>query len=156
MQLDRRIVNISAGVDTSMCVTDNGEVYAWGRTKNGRIGLGMNEGKVCQPRRLYLKPEYEGGAVAVETGYVHSLIVLATGETLICGGVGINDDVDGAARGDDGKPRAIEVEEEGILNIWQRQKEQTVQKEQVKWEKYGKYETKGRRAMMAEAQKWGM
>jgi hypothetical protein len=116
----------------------------------------MHEGNVCQPRRLYLKPPHEGRAVAAETGYVHSLIVLATGETLVCGGVGINDNVDGAARGDDGKPRAIEVEEEGMLNIWQRQKEVTVQKEEVKWEKYGKYETKGRRAMMAEAAKWGM
>jgi E3 ubiquitin-protein ligase HERC2 len=156
VHLKESVINISAGVDTSMCVTEKGEVFAWGRTKNGRIGLGMSEGNITQPRRLYLSPEYEGRALCVETGYVHSLIVVATGETLICGGVGVNDDVDGAAKGDDGKPRLIEAQEERLVNIWQRQNEILVKKEEVKWEKYGKYETKGRRAMMEEAKRWGV
>lgn len=147
-----QVTQITAGVDISMVVVDDGGVFAWGRTKNGRNGLGMQEGSVTIPRQVQLG-DHTGLAVDVEAAYVHSLIVLCTGETLICGGVGVDDSVDGAGKDDDGLPRLIR---EGDINCWQRGKEVVEVKKVEKYKKYGKYETKGRTAMLAERDKWGV
>lgn len=140
-----------------MVVTNGGEVYAWGRTKNGRLGLGMGETSVTIPRKVQMG-DHDGMAVAVEVGYVHSLIVLATGQLLVSGGVGVDDGEDGAAEGDDGVPNdgLPRLLDDPEVNMWQRNKDIVEKKEQAKWQKYGKYETKGRRAMMEEAKKWGV
>ena len=118
----------------------------------------MTETSVTQPRKVQMG-DHDGTAVAVEAGYVHSLIVLATGQLLVSGGVGVNDGADGAAAvGDDGEPNdgLPRLMDDPDTNIWQRNKEIVEKKEQAKWQKYGKYETKGRRAMMEEAKKWGV
>ncbi|GMH73764.1 hypothetical protein TL16_g06276, partial [Triparma laevis f. inornata] len=141
VHVKKKVTSLSAGVDISMVVVDDGGVFSWGRTKNGRNGLGMQESNVAIPRQVQLG-EHSGLAVSVEAAYVHSLIVLCTGQTLICGGVGINDSVDGADAGDDGLPRLIQ--DDGTINCWQRGKEIIEIKKVEKWKKYGKYETKGR------------
>ena len=94
------------------------------------------------PRRVYLDEK----AVDVECGYVHSLIVTLSGSIHMCGRVGI----DGANDGDDsdGRPKPLKV------NVWHgRPKPKDVVK-QEKWKKYGKYEVKGRRQMLSEAERW--
>lgn len=98
-----QIAKCSAGVDTSMAVTVDGDCYSWGKSKNGRIGQGNGENDICLPRRV-LFPDAEGektgkGKVFVvdaQTCYVHSMIVSASGDVYGCGKVGINGESDGS------------------------------------------------------------
>jgi alpha-tubulin suppressor-like RCC1 family protein len=118
------ILQMSAGVDMSMAVSTTGDVYAWGKTVGGRIGLDpiSTRGIVMQPRRVSLtRPKDDNStdisgtdsgvnvgqqqqqqqrrqpikAVDVECGYVHSIIVALDGTLHICGSVGIEGEADG-------------------------------------------------------------
>lgn len=149
---DTRVVNIAAGVDASMVVLKNGDVYSWGRTKGGRIGLSNNGGNVSQPRKVQLG-EYDRKAVACDVGYVHSLIVLNTGQVLQCGKVGVDDEADGAEEPLEGEGVARLLPGES-LNCWQRNREPIELKKVVKYEKYGTYATKGRTATKEATEKW--
>jgi alpha-tubulin suppressor-like RCC1 family protein len=88
-----RISQMSAGVDMSMAVSTEGTVYAWGKTKGGRIGLSTGEVDVAHPRTVPLPATAK--AVDVECGYVHSVIVTVDGTVHMCGGVGIDGADDG-------------------------------------------------------------
>jgi len=158
---DISILQISAGVDISMAVSTKGNVYAWGQTAGGRIGLpNANDGHVTIPRRVIVGNDNEK-AVDVECGYVHSLIVGCSGAAYMCGGVGTDGAEDGQVVGlieeehlDDVTKIGQPVRVRG-LNIWHRISEPKEVKKVEKWKKYGKYELKGRRSMMAEKDKWG-
>ncbi|KAL3922706.1 MAG: hypothetical protein SGILL_002062 [Bacillariaceae sp.] len=140
-----KIIQFSAGVDMSMAVSTKGDVYAFGKTDGGRVGLGLNQARVVSPRKISLESDGKPmKAVDVECGYVHSVIVGLNGTVYVCGGVG----VDGEADGQDGSGFPVQ---EPDFNIWHRLKEP---KEQVRaaerWKKYGKYEVKGRQKMMTD------
>jgi alpha-tubulin suppressor-like RCC1 family protein len=154
-----RILHMSAGVDMSMAVSTTGDVYAWGRTDGGRIGLGMARGQVLLPRRIQLQRDNDQvgsriPAVDVECGYVHSLIVGLDGSVHMCGNVGVEEEPDGQTNEEmngqqdttsvlAGRPRQIPN-----FYIWHRsqEKKETVKKE--RWKKFGKYEVKGRSKML--------
>jgi alpha-tubulin suppressor-like RCC1 family protein len=140
-----KILQMSAGVDMSMAVTTTGDVYSWGKTDGGRIGLGLQQDRVTKPRRVRIVSEKETPvkAVDVECGYVHSIIVGLNGTIHVCGGVG----VDGEADGQHGSGQPVQ---EGDFNIWHRIKEPTEQVKTERWKKYGKYEVKGRSKTLAE------
>jgi alpha-tubulin suppressor-like RCC1 family protein len=82
-----RIMQISAGVDMSMAVDVKGNVYGWGKTDGGRIGLGMSKLQVTLPRRVSVtNPDGTPvKCVDVECGYVHSIIVGLDGTLHMCG-----------------------------------------------------------------------
>ena len=139
---DTRIRQMSAGVDMSMAVSTTGEVYAWGKTAGGRIGLpeGSN---VTLPRQV----SHSGPAVDVECGYVHSVIVGLDGTLTVCGHVGLGEEADGRRDDELEGPQSIPN-----FNIWHRlppPREEVVQT--ARWKKYGKYEVKGRSQMMEES-----
>ena len=140
-------MQMSAGVDISMAVSTTGDVYAWGKTDGGRLGLGAHNARVTLPRKVKVTSDIDGTplkAVDVECGYVHSLIVGLNGTVHQCGRVG----VDGEA---DGLQESSEPTQLDNFNIWHRipePKEQQLQQE--RWKKYGKYEVKGRQKMMEE------
>jgi alpha-tubulin suppressor-like RCC1 family protein len=93
-----RIMQMSAGVDMSMAVSTKGDVYAWGKATEGRLGLGTLFNEVKLPRHVPIpgKDGAENGkAVDVECGYVHSIIVGLDGTIHMCGGVGIDGEDDG-------------------------------------------------------------
>lgn len=151
-----KITQISAGVDISMAVSTEGAVFAWGKSADGRIGLGLAHNEVSIPRRVSIPDKEEFKAVDVECGYVHSLIVGLDGTVLMCGGVGVNGEDDGQMdenhdldENNKGKPKQI-----AGLNIWHRIPEAKENQVAEKWKKYGKYELKGRQAMLAEKEKW--
>lgn len=154
---DVKIMQMSAGVDISMAVSTTGDVYAWGKTAGGRNGLGIASGTVTIPRHVVLQSPSSGEAVKavdVDCGYVHSAIVALNGTVYICGGVGIDGEDDGqeevASESDAGRPRQVPD-----INIWHRLPEPKVQQAKTeRWKKYGKYELKGRSAMLGEASKW--
>lgn len=140
-----RIMQFSAGVDMSMAVSTKGDIYAFGKTDGGRIGLGLQQARVTMPRKVPLL--YKGKpirAVDVECGYVHSIVVGLNGTIHVCGGVGVEGEADG--QNGTGNP-----EQQPDFNIWHRIKEP---KEQVgkteRWKKFGKYEVRGRQNMMTD------
>lgn len=140
-----RIMKMSAGVDMSMAVTTTGNVYAWGKTDGGRIGLGLQRVRVTQPRRLLVKSDGVSiKAVDVDCGYVHSIIVGLNGTIHQCGEVGVDGEADGHTAS--GEPKQIDD-----FNIWHRVPEPKEEVKTEKWKKYGKYEVKGRQKMMSES-----
>jgi alpha-tubulin suppressor-like RCC1 family protein len=136
-------MKMSAGVDMSMAVSTTGDVYAWGKTDGGRIGLGLQNARVTQPRRLIVKSDGDPiKAVDVECGYVHSIIVGLNGTIHQCGGVGVDGEADGQMVC--GEPTQVDD-----FNIWHRIPEQKEHVKKEKWKKYGKYEVKGRQKSMS-------
>lgn len=144
-----RIHQMSAGVDMSMAVSTTGDVYAWGKASDGRLGLGLGKNEVTLPRKVDFG-DADFKAVDVECSYVHAMIVGLDGSVYQCGGVGTDGQDDGQDFGelnDDrrGYPALLQG-----YNIWHRiaePKEKIVKKE---WSKYGKYELKGRSKMLQE------
>ena len=140
-----KIIQMSAGVDISMAISAMGDVYAWGKTDGGRIGLGIKQARISLPKLVPIVSEGKPiKAVDVECGYVHSVIVGLNGTIHTCGEVGI----DGKADGQNGSG---EPKQENDFNIWHRiiePTEQTVKTE--RWKKFGKYEVKGRQKMTDE------
>jgi alpha-tubulin suppressor-like RCC1 family protein len=144
-------MQISAGVDMSMAVSNEGKVYSWGKSDGGRIGLGNVSGIVNIPRQVQISDPHTGRqikAVDVECGYVHALIIGLDGTLHQCGGVGINGADDGQQEenfeGKQGVP--IQLKD---LNIWHRLVEpKEAVKVPEKWKKYGKYEVSGRSKML--------
>ena len=107
---------MSAGVDISMAVSTEGDVYAWGKTgTDGRIGLGNENKNITLPRKIeFLDKNFK--AVDAECGYVHSLIVGLDGSIYQCGGVGIDGKDDGQQDVEgDGSPVLLSGH-----NIWHR------------------------------------
>lgn len=90
-------MQISAGVDISMAVSTTGDVYSWGKSGGGRIGLNTHDDIVRFPQQVDVKNSKGNNvkAVDVECGYVHSMIVGCDGSLYMCGGVGTDGDEDG-------------------------------------------------------------
>lgn len=150
---DIRIMQISAGVDISMVVSTKGEVYAWGNTKNGRIGICTENDFVSTPHRVrIMNPNgSEIKAVDVECGYQHSLVIGIDGSVHYCGNIDIDSETQNELLVEGSELRPCQIPD---FNIWHRVPEPKEEIVQTKWQKYGKYELKGRSAMMAEAKKW--
>ena len=157
VQNDISIINFSAGVDISMAVSSGGNVYSWGKTDGGRIGLGGDaKTSILIPRRVALPGDGSAKAVDVDCAYVHSLIVGLDGSVYQCGGVGVDGADDGQNLDDEfsadeekcGRPVKLKS-----LNIWHRTAEPKPQKSTERWKKYGSYEVKGRANMMGAAEK---
>ena len=47
---DFKITSISAGVKHSLCLTSEGQIYAWGCNQKGQLGLGEVKGAL-KPKR---------------------------------------------------------------------------------------------------------
>lgn len=137
-----KILQFSAGVDMSMAVSTKGDVYAFGKTDGGRIGLGLQRTRVATPQKISLACDGKPvKAVDVDCGYVHSVVVALNGTIHVCGGVGVEGEADGQ-NGSGG------LEQEPNFNIWHRVREPTEHVKTERWKKYGKYEVKGRQKMM--------
>jgi E3 ubiquitin-protein ligase HERC2 len=143
---DVKILQMSAGVDMSMAVSATGDVYAWGKSDGGRLGLGTTQARVSMPTKVkVLSDGQQMKAVDVECGYVHSVIVGLNGTIHTCGEVGIDGNEDGQGGGT-GEP----VQEDDF-NIWHRVKEPEEQVVKAKrWKKLDKYEVKGREKLLSE------
>lgn len=142
-----RIHQMSAGVDISMAVSTEGNVYSWGKAADGRLGLGIEDRSVLLPERVELGDD-KFKAVDVECGYVHSLVVGLDGSLYQNGGVGTDGKEDGQQdlsvnNGRVGHPVLLDG-----YNIWHRIAEPKEMIVRQAWQKYGKYELKGRSKMM--------
>lgn len=143
-----RIHQMSAGVDMSMAVDTSGNVYAWGKASDGRLGLGIGKNEITIPRKVDVGDD-NFKAVDVECSYVHAMIVGLDGSVYQCGGVGTDGKDDGQELDDDDERKGYPALLQG-LNIWHRIAEPKEKVVKQQWSKYGKYELKGRSKMMQE------
>ncbi|KAL3640480.1 hypothetical protein CASFOL_015448 [Castilleja foliolosa] len=83
--IPKRVVKISAGYHHSAAITEDGELYIWGKNANGQLGLGKKAEK-----RIFLPQKVEClDGVAIRTaslGSEHSIAVTDKGEALSWGG----------------------------------------------------------------------
>jgi alpha-tubulin suppressor-like RCC1 family protein len=145
-----RVIQMDAGVDISMAVTSKGDVYSWGKSDGGRIGLGLERKEVMYPRKVSVtnakgKPVK---AVDVACGYFHSLIVGLDGTVHQCGGVGTDGLEDGQEVLDSMESTVGKSREIADFNIWPRRPEPKEEVKKERWKKLGKYEVKGRSKML--------
>jgi alpha-tubulin suppressor-like RCC1 family protein len=70
-----------------MAVSSEGEVYAWGKSSKGQIGIDSGGNEVFTPRKVNLKDDHGEAirAVDVECGYEHSLVIALDGTVHFCG-----------------------------------------------------------------------
>src|SRR5699024_10911370 len=68
-----KIVSVSAGDGFSLALSDDGDVYAWGRNTYGQLGLGHTY-NVSKPTRVGLRYVSQ-----ISAGYDHALLLTHTG-----------------------------------------------------------------------------
>lgn len=74
-----KIIDISAGENYSLALSENGVVYSFGLDTNGRLGNGT-EGNVNKPTRVVDANGFVNGTVVkIETGLTHALILTEDG-----------------------------------------------------------------------------
>nr|GEV34951.1 ultraviolet-B receptor UVR8 isoform X1 [Tanacetum cinerariifolium] len=83
--LPKDIVKISAGYYHSSAITESGELYMWGKSSSGQLGLGRKVAKVIP---VPSKVEFLNGVPIkmAALGSDHSIAVTETGEVLSWGG----------------------------------------------------------------------
>ncbi|MBF0450216.1 MAG: hypothetical protein HQK75_05900, partial [Candidatus Magnetomorum sp.] len=74
------IIAIAAGYDHSLALSDEGKIWAWGRTDNGRLGNNMNSSYSSRPTRV-LKQDllHLNNVIAIAAGFSHSIALKSDG-----------------------------------------------------------------------------
>ncbi|KAM8976202.1 serine/threonine-protein kinase Nek8 [Pelodytes ibericus] len=80
--LGYEIVHVSCGASHILAVSNEKEVFSWGRGDNGRLGLGSQE-FYNSPQQVIIPPEYE--AQKVVCGIDSSMILTVGNQILACG-----------------------------------------------------------------------
>ncbi|KAM9733139.1 serine/threonine-protein kinase Nek8 [Menidia menidia] len=80
--LGYELVQVSCGASHVLAVTNEREVFAWGRGDNGRLGLGSQDTHNC-PQQVCLPVEFE--AQKVVCGIDCSMIISTQGSIVACG-----------------------------------------------------------------------
>jgi len=70
-----------------MAVSSEGDVYAWGKSSKGQIGINTGGVEVFTPRKVTLKDNHGEAirAIDVECGYEHSIVIALDGTVYFCG-----------------------------------------------------------------------
>ncbi|XP_061418169.1 serine/threonine-protein kinase Nek8 isoform X1 [Lethenteron reissneri] len=80
--LGYEITQVSCGMSHVLAVSNEQEVFAWGRGDNGRLGLGNQELHLC-PQPVAVPPPYE--PCTAHCGIDCSMILTSSGRLLACG-----------------------------------------------------------------------
>jgi NIMA (never in mitosis gene a)-related kinase len=78
------VVQVSCGASHVMAVTNEHDVFAWGRGDNGRLGLGHQD-SCCSPQKVPLVPE-TNRAISALCGVDCSMLLVEPNSTLFCCG----------------------------------------------------------------------
>lgn len=80
--LGYEIVQVACGASHVLAISNEGEVFAWGRGDNGRLGLGTLDSH-NSPQQVALPPEHE--AQKVLCGIDSSMVLTVKNQILACG-----------------------------------------------------------------------
>ncbi len=69
------VISVSCGDYHTMCITTNGDLYAWGDNSYGQLGLGKNAHSYNYPRKINL-----GKIISVDCGANHTVAITADNE----------------------------------------------------------------------------
>lgn len=81
LKLDKRIVSIACGARSTVCLTDEGEVYVFGSNKEGQLGIGSDI------RGRSARMPLPGLARTVLSSGTTTLVILDDGSPYICGDI---------------------------------------------------------------------
>ena len=80
----RQVLQVAVGVNHTLCVTEDGAVFAFGYNSSGQLGLGDTETRLMP---TLMRWELENKSVLqVAAGSVHTMFVTADGMVFACGG----------------------------------------------------------------------
>ncbi|XP_061460632.1 serine/threonine-protein kinase Nek8 isoform X2 [Rhineura floridana] len=109
--LGYEITQVACGASHVLAVSNEGEVFAWGRGDNGRLGLGTQESH-SSPQQVPVPPDHE--AQKVLCGIDSSMILTARNQILACGSNRYNKlGLDRISS--QGEPLAVEQVEEALV-----------------------------------------
>lgn len=74
------IVQIACGVEHSMALTNDGELYAWGSNTEGQLGIGSHTVTEIKPKRIFTLAAVPIAFVAC--GGYHTVVISKSGEFL--------------------------------------------------------------------------
>jgi uncharacterized repeat protein (TIGR02543 family) len=90
-----KIVDVAAGDDYTMLLTDSGLLYSTGRNRRGQLGLGdngtaigdgsSNEEGNEKNRNIFMPIDLDGKASKIHTGAFHALILTDSGQLYVTG-----------------------------------------------------------------------
>ena len=79
---EKRVKQMSAGHDHTVCLLEDGTVLSWGRGSMGCLGLGDLKDR-CGPEEVGALKCHR--VVSVSAGYAHTVFLTATGQVFTCG-----------------------------------------------------------------------
>ena len=79
----RQVMQVAAGIAHTMCITEDGAVFGWGRNVHGQLGLGDTENRVA-PTLLRVELDNEP-IVQITAGCAHSACITVDGLVFTCG-----------------------------------------------------------------------
>ncbi|ETR71714.1 MAG: hypothetical protein OMM_02282 [Candidatus Magnetoglobus multicellularis str. Araruama] len=69
------IVDLAAGENFSLALSDNGTVWSWGDNSYGQLGIGSDSSKIDSPQRVLLLTDI----MDIDAGYAHALALQENG-----------------------------------------------------------------------------
>lgn len=75
------IVQIACGIEHSIALTNDGELYAWGSNREGQLGLGSNTITEIKPKRISTLAAVPIAFIAC--GGYHTVVISKSGKFII-------------------------------------------------------------------------
>jgi alpha-tubulin suppressor-like RCC1 family protein len=72
------IQSVCCGYDYILCLTENGEVFAWGNNDWGQAGCGSDDRDICEPIKLQYFNRYQ--VIYISSGMYDSLALTKDGK----------------------------------------------------------------------------
>lgn len=77
------IVQIACGIEHSIALTNDGELYAWGSNTEGQLGIGSHTVTEIKPKRIFALAAVPIAFIAC--GGYHTVVISKSGEFLLHG-----------------------------------------------------------------------
>ena len=80
----RRIVSVSAGVFHSTAITQDGDLFSWGKGWYGQLGLGHSR-DTCLPSKVWIPETVDDHVMMAAAGMQHTLMLTRDKTVWVCG-----------------------------------------------------------------------
>jgi alpha-tubulin suppressor-like RCC1 family protein len=104
---DERVVDVAAGYQHGLAVTEAGNVFSWGKGERGQLGFGS--ANVMSPHEILALKNHK--VVRVDAGFNHSTAVTKDGELFVWGKLMNPNGKEDGGQGDQVIPRLIKTRE---------------------------------------------